>query len=310
MFSLINIVAPVFAIVAFGYLAVRLKVYPSSGVAGLLTFVNKFATPLLLFRAMLNVDFQTAFNPALIVPFFVSAFIVFALGILGGRVLFKRRPGESVVTGMVALFSNTVLLGLPILQRAYGEPALVIAFTLIGLHAAILLTTAVVTMEIVRSDGKSAGAATVQVVTSIFKNPLLIGGGLGFIGNIAGLNLPVVVEEFLEIMIQAIVPVALFGLGGALNSYSLRENWPEAVFTSFVKLIIQPLIVWVILVPILRVDPQIARYVVLMAAMPTGINAYIFATYYNRSADVAANGVLISTIAAVFTISMWLVFLG
>jgi malonate transporter len=40
--------------------------------------------------------------------------------------------------------------------------------------------------------------------------------------------------------------------------------------------------------------------------MPAGINAYVFATYYNRAVNVATNVVLISTVASVLTVSFWL----
>jgi predicted permease len=80
--------------------------------------------------------------------------------------------------------------------------------------------------------------------------------------------------------------------------------------TSGMQLIVHPAIAWVLMVPILGVDPQIARYGVLLAAMPAGINVYIFATYYNRAMDVAANTILLSTILSLFTITGWLLLLG
>jgi predicted permease len=55
---------------------------------------------------------------------------------------------------------------------------------------------------------------------------------------------------------------------------------------------------------------EYARYGVLLAAMPAGINAYVFATYYERGVNVAANTILISTIAAVLTVPFWLYVLG
>ena len=64
------------------------------------------------------------------------------------------------------------------------------------------------------------------------------------------------------------------------------------------------------MVPILHVDPHFARYGVLLAAMPSGINAYVFATYYNRGTNVAANTLLLGTVAAAVTVSAWLAFLG
>jgi predicted permease len=111
-------------------------------------------------------------------------------------------------------------------------------------------------------------------------------------------------------MSAAVVPVALFGLGGALNEYRLADNWPQALAMSALKLVLQPLIAWVLMVPLLRVEPEIARYGVVLAAMPAGINVYVFATYYNRAVNVATNTILISTVLSVLTVSGWLYVVG
>ena len=104
--------------------------------------------------------------------------------------------------------------------------------------------------------------------------------------------------------------IALFGLGGALNEYRLSDNWAQSLTMSVLKLIVQPLIAWVIMVPILHVDHDYARYGVLLAAMPTGINAFVFASYYNRGVNVATNTILITTVLSVLTVSAWLYLLG
>ena len=103
---------------------------------------------------------------------------------------------------------------------------------------------------------------------------------------------------------QDVVPSAFFGSGGALNEYRMSESWLQALAMTCLKLVIHPLIAYVLMVPILHVDPHIARYGVLLAAMPPGINAYVFATYYNRGANVAANTLLIATVGAAVTVSV------
>ena len=107
-------------------------------------------------------------------------------------------------------------------------------------------------------------------------------------------------------MSAAVLPVSLFGLGGALNEYRISESWVQASINSVFKLMIHPTIAYVLMVPVLHVPVEMARYAVLLAAMPAGINVYVFATYYDRAVNVAANVVLISTLASVATITFWL----
>jgi predicted permease len=310
MFAIVNVVIPVFAIIGLGYLAVRFRLYPSEGVRGLVAFVNNFATPCLLFQAMLTSDFGDTFNWSVIGPFYVGALFSLIVGAIIAVKFFKNRPGEGVSSGFSAMFTNTVLIGIPIMQRAYGEESLPIVFSIIAFHAPALITLGMLVMELVRRDGaplhKALGVAALRVV----QNPLLWGVALGLLGNTYGLELPEPGTAFLTMMSAAVLPVALFGLGGALNEYKLSDNWAQALVMSSLKLIIQPAIAWALMVPVLHVDPDLARYGVLLAAMPAGINVYVFATYYNRGVNVATNTVLISTMASVVTVSVWLYLLS
>jgi malonate transporter len=306
MLSVLSVIAPVFGLIAFGYLAVRLKAYPAGGIPSLIAFVNNFATPCLLFYSMVNSDFRSAFNLGVIGPFYLGAFVCFGLGILAGRTLFKDTPGESVSSGFSAMFTNTVLVGLPIIQRAYGQESLPTILSIIGIHGATLITSAMLTMELVRRDGRPLPAALAQAVRRIAANPLLWGIAAGLIANFAGLTLVEPVDAFFSMMAQAVVPVALFAIGGALNAYRLSENWGQAAVLSFIKLMIHPAICYVLMVPVLGVPMEIARYGIVMAAMPAGINSYVFATYYNRGVSVAANTVLIGTVSSAFTVALWI----
>lgn len=309
MLSVFNVIAPVFLLIGLGYFAVRLGLYPQQGVRGLIAYVNNFATPCLLFRAMLDVDFSSAFDLAVIGPFFIGAASMLLIGALIARRAFGFRPGESVSVGFSAMFTNNVLVGIPVLQRAYGPEAMPVVYSIIGLHAPLLLSLGMVVMELARRDGGKISGALLQGLRSLVTNPLLIGIALGLSGNAAGLELNGVADEVTLLLAGTVMPVALFGLGGALNEYRVGKSWAPALMTSGLQLIVHPAIAWVIMVPVLGVDPDIARYGVLLAAMPAGINIYIFATFYNRAVDVAANTILISTVLSVFTITAWLLFL-
>lgn len=310
MLSILYVVIPVFALIVLGNLAVRFKLFPSEGVRGLVQFVNNFATPCLLFNAMATADFATTFNWGVILPFYAGSIAAFVFGIIVARRFFRNKPGEGVASGFAAMFTNTVLIGIPILQRAYGDAALATAFTIIAFHASVLITIGMLVMELVRRDGaplhRALGVAFVRIVS----NPLLWGIVLGVAANLSGITLVEPAQAFITMMSAAVTPVALFGLGGALNEYRLSDNWGQALSMALLKLVLHPAIAWVLMVPILKVDHEYARYGVLLAAMPSGINAYVFATYYNRGVNIATNTVLISTVLSILSVSAWLLILG
>lgn len=155
MISIINVVAPIFALIAVGYLAVRLKFFPQRGVNSLVMFVNNFATPCLLFESMLTSDFRSVFNPSIIVPFYVGALFSLAVGTLLARRFFNNGIEDAVSSGFAAMFTNTLLVGFPILHRAYGDAAMPTVFSIVGFHGPVLLTSGMLTMELVKRGGAS-----------------------------------------------------------------------------------------------------------------------------------------------------------
>lgn len=306
MLSILAVIAPIFALIALGYVAVRQRLYPADGVKALIAFVNNFATPCLLFYSIGTSDFRAAFNIGIIGPYYLGAFVCFALGILVARRVFRNRPGESVSVGFSGTFTNTVLVGLPLMTRAYGEGALPVTLSIIGLHGAILLTLGMVTMELTRRDGQPLGPTLVLAVRRVGSNPLIWGILGGIAVSLLGIELIEPVAAFFRIIGQAVVPAALFGIGGALNEFKLSDNWKQALVASLIKLIIHPAIAYVLMIFVFHVPMDIARYGILLSSMPAGINIYVFATFYDRGVSVAANTILISTVLSAFTITGWL----
>ena len=310
MLAIFNVIAPIFALMALGYCAVRFRLFPGEGIKSLIAFVNNFATPCLLFHSILTSDFRSAFNLSIIGPFYLGALICFVVGIVIARKFFGNTPGESVSVGFSGTFTNTVLVGLPIMQRAYGLESLPVTLSIIGLHGAILLSVGMVTMELVRRDGRSLGRTLLLAARRVLSNPLIWGIAAGMVGAFSGLQLIEPADAFFVMMSQAVVPAALFGIGGALNEYRLSDNWRQALVASLIKLVLHPAIAYVLMVWVMRVDLEIARYGILLAAMPSGVNVYVFATYYNRGTSVAANTILIATLASAVSISAWLLILS
>lgn len=309
MLFVLYVVGPVFLLVAVGYVSVRVRLFPQEGIDSLLYFVITFGAPCLLFQAMVSVDFKTVFDPEFLLSFYLGAFVVFAGAMVLAIAVFERSPGEAVVVGFATFFSNSILLGLPIIQRAYGDDALPPAYAIVGLHAPLLITVGMLAMEMARRDGAPIGLALRQAGLRIVRNPLLIGIGLGLAVNVSGLPLPEILDDATKMMASIVLPTALFGLGGALNQYGLRDSYGPALLASGLKLAVHPAVVLILARGVFEISWDLTLVAVLMAAMPSGLNAYVFANTYNRSTDVAANTILISTLVAVLSVSAWLLVL-
>ncbi len=309
--ALLEIVLPVFLLVGLGFALVRLKVFPDAGVDALIGFATTVAVPALLFRNIYALDLAANMRPAHLASFYGAAVICFAGASLAARHFWKRRPGEAVALGFSALFSNSVLLGLPIFERAYGGGgALAPVFAIIAVHAAACYLVGIVTMELVRRDGGSLGLALARSARAMFRNALTVGIALGLAFNLLALPVPGPAAEMLDMLAEAALPVALFGLGGVLTRYRLASLGTEPLMIAAFSLAVHPALAYLLSAHVFGMPEAFVRAAVVIAAMPPGVNGYLFAAMYGRAVGTAASTVLIATAMSVVTVTLWLGFLG
>jgi hypothetical protein len=306
--EILNIVAPVFLVIAAGYLAVRSGITSAEAIDQLMKFAIQFAIPCLLFRATSTIDLDVAFGWRIMLAYYLAASACFVAAFFVVKSFFKRRPGEAVGVAFAALFSNLVMLGLPISERAWGVDNLAPSYALVAVNAPICYLIGITAMEFLRADGRGVVATSRIVLKAMFRNSLMIGIGLGFLVNLGGIALPGALLAAIELLARAALPVALFALGGVLTRYTLSKSLGEAGLIVVLSLIIQPALT-LLLAWQLQLPPATTKSIVLMSAVAPGLNAYLFASMYNRGTEAAASAVLLSTILAGFTVSAWLIFL-
>ena len=231
MSALIEVILPVFLIIGAGYISVWSKIITESGLDGLMNFAQKFALPCLLFAAISRLDLGQEFDLRLLSSFYIAAIISFTIGLTGARMLFNRSWEDSVAIGFVALFSNSLLLGVPITERAYGSDALAANFAIISVHSPICYGLGITAMEIARArkSRKRFVATVLSILRAMFSNALVLGIALGFVVNLTGLPLPGPVWDALDLMIRAALPLLALVLSGpALAEPILLAGAPRA----------------------------------------------------------------------------------
>lgn len=188
--TLINVILPVFFVIGSGYLTTRLKYFSIDQMEALMKFAQSFAIPCLLFVAIANLDLSTGFNPRLLISFYTGAILCFLAGIFGARWFFNRDWEDSIAIGFCCLFSNSVLLGLPITERAYGSDSLTGNYAIIAFHAPFCYGLGITAMEIAANRGGRGIDTARATLKAMFKNVLILGIVLGFLFNISGLTIP------------------------------------------------------------------------------------------------------------------------
>lgn len=308
MSALLNVILPVFLVIGFGWIAARSGKFADSAVDGLMRFAQTFAIPCLLFNSIARLDLGAHFDIGLFASFYAGAFSGFALAFLGGRFIFGRPWTDSVAFGFAGMFSNSLLLGLPITERAYGAGALDANYAIIAIHSPLLYTVGILSMELARSHGAGKGAAALarQVTRAIFTQPLVIGIILGFVVNLTGLPLPEVAQSALDLMVRAALPAALFGLGGVLYRYRPEGDAKAIGWVAAMSLVVHPAVTYLLGTQVFALSTDQLRSAVVTAAMAPGVNAYLFAHMYGVAKRVVASTVLIGTGLTILTAWGWL----
>ena len=275
-----------------------------------MVFTQRFArSPCLLFLAMMRLELAQGFDWRLLGAYYSGSILCFAAGMVGDVALAEARAAEdAVAVGFAAMFANTVLLGLPIAERAFGTDSLEPNYAIIALHAGFCYLFGVTAMEIVRAGGGGAWHAIRAVAWSMIHNPLMIGVAAGLAVNLSGLPVPAPMEEAVTLVATAAIPAALFGLGGVLVQYRPEGDIRGIVLVTGISLILHP--AWTFAAGrFLGLGDGPFRAAVITAAMAPGVNSYLFAAMHGKAVRIAASSVLIGTVVSVLTVSGWLLVL-
>lgn len=289
----------------------RIGLVREAGVRWLVLFVFNVAIPVMLFYRIATIDFSAPVAWRFLFGYYASAFAAYGLGMLSARFLFHRPIDDQAIHGLGAGFSNTVLLGIPLMLSAFGDQATVPVFLIISFHSATLLPISILLIEGGRQPGGQASQVRIaRLILEVLANPIIVGILLGLGTNLLGLTLPGPVEAAARGMALVAIPCALLALGASLAGYRLEGQIGPASVLAGIKLIVQPVLAWVLVVPILGLDAPWAPVAVVMAGLPSGAMVYLFGARYEAATEVAASVVVISSGVSVVTLSILLVLMG
>lgn len=308
MLDILNVVLPVFILIGVGYVTVWVGLFSDALVDALMRFAVTIAVPALLFKGISTLDLSTNFEAPLLLSFYVAAFLCFLTGLFGARFLFRRPWTDSVVIGFACLFSNSLMLGLPIAERAYGPDNLSGNFTIISIHSLFAYAVGITTMEVIKARGKSVFQTVVTVVRGMTSNALVIAIAAAFLVNLSGFQVPSPVGDSIDLLAQTALPTALFAVGGVLRRYKPEGDLRTILFICAISLILHPSLAYGFS-QAFGLSKDALRSVITTASMAPGLNAFLFANLYSCAKRVAASSVLIGTALSIITVSGWLIIL-
>lgn len=309
MLATFLIVLPIFALVLAGWIARRSGVLGVNATAELNRFVVYLALPALLFDIMSHAHWTDLWQPGFIAVFGISTLLIFAITVVV-RMRGRRHLADAAIDGLNAGYANTAYMGFPIALSLLGHQALAPTTIASIITVCVVFAIAIILIEVGLQTDARALAVAGKVGRSLIRNPLLVAPALGALVPIAGADVPPAVESFLKMLGGAASPCALVALGLFLAEKSEDEKGLTATAAQLValKLVLHPVLAWLLASAVFHLTPAMTRTVVLLAALPTGTGPFMLAEFYAREAAVTSRVILISTIISIVTVSAYIAF--
>ena len=303
MVVVFGIVAPIFALIGMGAAAIRLRLLDTGAVKGMSDFVFFLAMPSLLFRSMVTAPPLRLLDVA--GSFIAGALLLFILATVLSRMVFRARIATAGVFALNAVFGNTVMLGVPIIDSAYGAEGVAYLLAVVAFHSALLLPLATILIE---ADGSGPGGhrgpldVLRAVLPGLLRNPVVMVIVAALAWRATGLGLAAPVEQLLHLLGAAGPPLALFCLGATLPKPEGLKGLRDVALASALKLLAMPALV-ALFAWLAGVRDVAFAVVVLAAAMPTGANAFMLARRFGTMMEASASTVVVSTALSLLSLT-------
>ena len=301
---------PVLSVALMGYLSISLRWFSAhdSQIISKLTF-NLFI-PSLLFVSVSRSQINAGESLEFLLAYYIAVLFVYLLGVVVSGLAFSYKPEEQSVFAMGCAYSNTTIVGIPVIANALGEEGLVPLFFIISIQNLVLFTVGTIAAERFHLSAGSVIGALRRLVVQLLGSPITASLIAGLLVNI--FTIPVWGPLFasIDLLSEAAIPASLFVLGMSLRQYKLRQQMLPASVMTAINILLLPALVWVSMFYVFDIDQQWASAGVLAAAMPVGISAYVFANRYDVGHGAAAAGSLLSSVLGIFTLSVVLVLLN
>lgn len=302
MNAILTIVAPIFGLIVIGYVAGRFRLVSEQAGQGIADFAFTLAIPALLCRTIATAELGTLSPVAIWGSFYTAGFLTWIAATLATRFLLGRPAADAPAIAMTSTFGNTIMLGLPLSMGVYGAEATAIVALILSIHAPTWWLTGMLHAE---ASGDYAGQSRFAIlrnaIVDLARNPIVIGILAGALWRLTGEPLPAALDRLLQLMAQAGVPAALVALGLSLLKFEIKGQVATLALEIALKLLWMPALAWIFATYVFGLDSVTRGVVVIMAAVPTGANAFLFATRLGRAVDSTSGAVALGTLFAAAT---------
>ena len=298
----LNVVLPLFLIMAVGYLLRRIGLLDDAVLPKLNSLVFKAFLPMMLFNNIYHSDLESMMNPKLILTAVVSILVIFGVLCLVIPRIEKDGPRRgAMVQGIFR--SNYIIFGVPIVSGVFGEQGLGVVSILSAFAIPLFNVLSVVALEIFSHGTVNKN----RIVKGIVTNPLIIASLLGVVFLLAGIPIPTPVEEALADMSAIATPLGLVSLGGFFKFADTKRYLKQLIIVVAGRLVVCPAIFLPVFVSMGFRGVDLMALATMMGA-PIAVSSFIMAQQQGADADLAGQAVVYTALFSIFT--MFLIIFG
>jgi len=304
MTQIIQIVIPVFIVLALGWFIRQIKLIDEDFIKTANKLIFNVCLPVLLFYKISAADLRSVFSINHLVIMTITILIMFAIAFIVAKLM--KLDSSSGTFAMNTFRANYAYMGLPVSAYAYGEKGLVIASVLMAFVVPMVNFMSVVALSISMKDGRSFK----PFLKNTLLNPLAIACLFGILASWYSISFPVFIERSLAIVSGVTLPLALFCVGGSMSRERMQGDFFTAGMSSALKLMLMPFFAYLLL-KFLGIEFDItSKTLVIMLSAPTATVNYVLASEMQGDAPLAGSTIVMSTLLSILSFSFWLFLLG
>lgn len=306
MLAIITLLLPFFGLILIGYVAARAVKQPADALGYMNVFIVYAALPALFFKLVAATPFHDLTRIDFIASDIGGTYLLFALLFGIGTVLRRATLGDSTIQAFGGSYGNIGYMGPGLALIAFGEAAAVPVALIVCLENAIHFIVAPAMMALAGGDRRSRGEVALGVLRSVSLHPFILSTVAGFL--VAGFEwqLPAAFSRLVDMLAQAAAPCALFAMGATLALRPIRRVPVEIGYLAAAKLIVHPLLIYMVLTAVGGFEPTWVHAAMLLAALPTATNVFVISQHYGVWQERASATILITTLLSVVTLPFFL----
>lgn len=289
-----EVVLPIIAVFAAGFLLQRIRVIDVKSVATVSIYIF---LPALVFTSLYEAEYDQRFTIIIIFAFFLLAMMIFINKILAR--IFNWNQSTESATILTTAFMNGGNYGVPVILFSLGDAALPYAIFFMVLQSLVMNS-----FGVYYASKSTSGIP--RAIKTIFKMPATYAAVLAFVFQEIPWEIPTAAYSTLTMIGGAAIPVMMVMLGMQLASItSLKFNWQILTSAVVVRMVISPLLAFLFIIA-LDVDSLIGSVLLIIAAMPSAATTTMYAIEFDSKPDLVSSITLVTTLLSIVTVTVLL----